>query len=120
MKLLTDENIGLEVVEFLRSKRHSVLSAIEGYQGYSDLKILKIAARDNRVIITSDTDFGELIFYHKLPHRGVILLRLRGESNLNKIKVLRKILTTYKDKIKNKFVVVTEDKVRIRPPIRDY
>jgi len=58
MRLLADENIGLEVVEFLRSLGHNVSSVIEEFRGISDPDVLKIALKQNRVIITSDTDFG--------------------------------------------------------------
>lgn len=116
MRLLTDENIGLEVVEFLRFQGHDVSSVIEESRGISDPEVLKIALKENRLIITSDTDFGELVYHQKLPHKGIVLLRLVDETNANKIKVLSGLLKTYKDQFKNKFAVATEGKIRIRTP----
>ncbi|MCH7640990.1 hypothetical protein IID22_02245 [Patescibacteria group bacterium] len=40
--------------------------------------------------------------------------RLADETKVNKIKVLSSLLKTYKGKLKNNFVVVTESKIRIR------
>lgn len=114
MKFLTDENIGLEVVESLRAAGHDVNSVIETIRGAEDVEILEKANRENRILITADKDFGNLIHQHKLPHKGIILLRLTDEKNRNKIRVLSSLLETYEKELKNRFVVVTEDRVRIR------
>lgn len=116
MKFLTDENISLEVVKFLRSLDHDVMSPIEEFPSADDLFVLRTAVVDNRILITSDTDFGELVYHQKLSHKGVILLRLDDETNPNKIKILSNLLKRYKNKLTNNFVVATETKVRIRPP----
>lgn len=114
MKLITDENIGLEVVNFLREAGHDVISIIENHRGSADEIVLKKAVNEDRVLITSDTDFGELIYHQKLAHHGVILLRLIDQTNSNKIKVLTDLFKNYAHKLKNKFTVATETKARIR------
>lgn len=45
-----------------------------------DEDILAFAVRDDRIVITNDKDFGELVFRDRRPHRGVILLRLANRS----------------------------------------
>jgi predicted nuclease of predicted toxin-antitoxin system len=37
---------------------------------------LSIAFREQHILLTSDKDFGDLVFRHRLPHAGVILFRL--------------------------------------------
>jgi len=34
----------------------------------SDEAILALALQDERVLVTEDKDFGELVFVHRLPH----------------------------------------------------
>lgn len=114
MKVLADENIGLEVVEFLRDKNHDVVSIIEDYPSSPDTFVLKKALDEGRILITSDKDFGELVYREKLPHKGIVLLRLIDERNPAKIKVLSQLLKNYEKRLKDNFVVVTETKVRIR------
>lgn len=114
MKLITDENIGLEIVEFLRKNGHEVISVIEDLRGSGDDIVLKKAVAQDRILITSDTDFGELIYHQKLAHHGVILLRLIDQTNSNKIKVLTNLFKNYSKKLKNKFTVATETKIRVR------
>ncbi len=114
MRLLIDENIGQAVVDVLRQLGHDVRSIIEDHPGASDTEVLELARDDNRILVTSDTDFGELIYLRKQTHKGVILLRLVDEANENKIRVLRALFSSYAKRLKEHFVVVTESRVRIR------
>ncbi len=114
MKLLADENIGLKVVEYLRSLGHDVLSVIEDYQSAPDSKILTIAKKQKRILITGDKDFGELVYLRGLTPHGVILLRLRDETPENRIKVLDKLFKREDLTLKKSFTVVSEGQVRTR------
>jgi len=44
-----------------------------------DHEVLEIARAEDRILITNDKDFGELIYRQQLEHTGVILFRLRDE-----------------------------------------
>ena len=116
MKFLADENIGLEVVSFLRSRHHNVSSVLEmeKLRGSSDDFLASLANREKRVILTLDKDFGELIFKKLRPAAGVVLLRLLNERQQSIIEVLEKLLKS-KTSFRGNFVVVSEDTVRIRP-----
>ncbi|OGG14896.1 hypothetical protein A2875_02965 [Candidatus Gottesmanbacteria bacterium RIFCSPHIGHO2_01_FULL_46_14] len=114
MKFLTDENIGLEVVAFLRKKGHDVGSITEISTGVSDVMVLAKAVDEKRILITADTDFGELVYHAGKRHAGIVLLRLDDERNANKIRVLGELLEKYADELVGTFVIVTETSVRIR------
>ena len=114
MKFLLDEDIGKLVTEFLRKKGHDVKSAIEDLRGFPDQEILQIACEEERILITLDQDFGRMIYQTHSPHRGVILLRLKKESQEAIIKILEKVITQIGEELKGKFAVVTEEKIRIR------
>lgn len=114
MKVLADENIGLEVVAFLRSRGTDIASITEISPGISDATVLAKAVEEDRILITSDTDFGELVYHSRQLHTGVILLRLDDERNANKIRVLKDLLDKYSDELAGSFTVVTETNVRIR------
>ena len=114
MKFLADENIGLEIVSFLRKNGHDVCSITELLRGASDASILLTAQEEHRILVTSDTDFGELVYRVGQHHAGIILLRLDDERNANKIRVLRKLLKQHAEDLSDTFVVVTEKTVRIR------
>jgi predicted nuclease of predicted toxin-antitoxin system len=61
MRFLADESIEKPVVDELRRSGHDVLSIQERSPGVDDDTVLQLAVNDNRILITSDKDFGELI-----------------------------------------------------------
>lgn len=119
MKFLTDENIGLEVVTFLQKKGHDVRSITEISPGVSDATVLAKATGEKRILITADTDFGELVYHAGRRHAGIVLLRFDDERNANKIRVLSKLLESYAKELANNFVVVGQSGVRVRMPKED-
>lgn len=115
LKFLADENVAFRVVESLRKEGFNVLSIYEeGFSGVLDEKILKLAQKEKRIIITHDKDFGNLIHQPFQRHGGVILLRLRNQSPQNVILCLIPFLKNKKpNKIKNRLVIFQEGKIRI-------
>ena len=75
--------------------------------------VLETAQFEERILVTNDKDFGEMIFRQKRPHSGVILLRLTNEQPKNAIAALRGLLERYADQLAENFVVVTETAIRI-------
>lgn len=114
IKFLVDENVGISVVGWLKSEGYDVISAEESLRSLKDRAILSKAVEEERIIITNDKDFGELVFNFNLSHKGIILLRLKDESSRNKIRVISQLLDKYNKQIPNSFIVATEDKIRIR------
>jgi predicted nuclease of predicted toxin-antitoxin system len=74
---LTDENIHREVVEFLRhTERCDVIDVKEsGLHGTDDLTLLRLAYREQRIVLTHDADFGTLAVATQEPIWGIIYLR---------------------------------------------
>lgn len=114
MKFLADENIEREFVEVLREAEFNVVSVRESYIGIADDEILKIAADEKAVIITYDTDFGELVFRFGLKSHGVILLRLSGLSLAEKTCKTIFAVREHEAELENAFTVISENSVRIR------
>jgi len=115
IKFLADENIAFRVIETLREEKFNVLSIYEEkLSGLSDEKILRMAQRQKRIILTHDKDFGNLIHQPHQLHSGIILLRLKNQSPQNVINHLIPFLKKIKlDEIKNRLVVFQEGRIRI-------
>ena len=79
LKFLVDESTGGKVYSFLNNKGFDVKFVANIMPRAEDIEILKFAEIEERVLITNDKDFGELIFRLKRPSSGVILLRLRKD-----------------------------------------
>lgn len=107
MKFLIDENLGIKVPQHLRGLGFDIVSISELSPGISDQEVLSLANRENRILITQDKDFGELVFKEGLLHSGVILLRLKDDSIVNKKKVIEQALHSKKDYL-NKFTVIND------------
>lgn len=112
MRFIVDECTGPAVSKWLQSLGHNVLSIYDEYRGATDSKIIEIAWREHRIIITNDKDFGEKIFRERRRHHGVVLLRLNDERSSQKTAALEQLLNSYHDSIEDNFVVVTERQVR--------
>src|SRR5580765_5843031 len=76
MRVLTDENVPRSVLTWLRATSHDVTSASELGIGAPDTRWLSLAESEQRWILTSDKDFGYLIFRDRLTSFGINLLRL--------------------------------------------
>ncbi len=115
MRFLVDESTGIAVAEYLRSMGHDVLAVGETMPQADDFEILALAARENRIVVTNDKDFGMLVFRSGQAHQGILLLRLADERLMNRIHLVRQVLEQYGHLLPGHFVVATEKRVRVRP-----
>jgi len=112
MRFLVDECTSPKVAEWLRIEGHEVFSVFDDACGISDDEVFAKAFAGNWILVTNDKDFGEIVFREKREHHGIIFLRLDDERAVNKIDVLRQLISNYSDKLPGQFVTVTENKVR--------
>ena len=117
MRLVADESVDGPIVERLRAEGHEILYVAELDPGISDEVILEQARTASCLLITSDKDFGELIFRLKQLPGGVILLRLAGITNLRKAEIVASAMQDYGDTMIEAFTVITPGNVRIRQRI---
>lgn len=81
MRYLADENFPGDAVRSLRASGHDVAWIRTAAPGTKDVDVLATAAREERVLLTFDKDFGELAWRVKLPAAcGVVLFRLPMKS----------------------------------------
>lgn len=106
MKFLLDENIGKVVAQFLRRFGHSASRVRIINPGIEDYEVLELAFSRDSILITSDGDFGKLIFKEGKNYCGVIFLRLKNQKSDNKIKAIKFVLSKHKQIVD--FLVVTE------------
>ena len=112
MRFLVDECAGPAVTRWLEEQGHDVFSIYEHSAGMSDAMVMQTAFEQDRIPITNDKDFGDLIFRERRAHKGVVLMRLDDERSSQKIEVLRRLLTHHGDDLTGRFAVVTETKLR--------
>ena len=95
LKYLTDENIDVELLEFLREQGFDVFDIKEAKLfRLPDRKILEMAHEEQRVVISQDSDFGTLIFRDSVPFWGIIYLRPGHASPDTHVQTMKTILET--------------------------
>lgn len=106
--------VGKKVENWLIENGYDVKSVRNIDPSMTDDEILKMAVSEDRMVITMDKDFGELIYNSRLGHAGVLLLRLEDARGEEKVKVVEKILSQYKEKLPHNFCVYQRGKFRIK------
>ncbi len=115
MRFLSDENVDARLVPHLRRLGHDVATIAGDHPAsLSDGDVLQLANSEFRILITNDHDFGELVAAKRLPHPGVILVRLAPLATLaTKIDRLDAASSPGQGE-PHRFLVVTPDRIRIR------
>jgi predicted nuclease of predicted toxin-antitoxin system len=62
MRFLVDENAGPSIARWLQEQGHDVFSVFDSARGLPDDDIIHMAFADNRILITSDKDFGAKVY----------------------------------------------------------
>lgn len=107
--LLTDENIDVEVLSYLREQGFDVFDIKEELLfGLSDKEILNFAYASNRVVISQDSDFGTLVYRDKEPFIGIIYLRPGHEKQEVHVQTVKYLLSN-NPKVEAPFVIVAEN-----------
>jgi predicted nuclease of predicted toxin-antitoxin system len=114
MKFLIDESSDARLAAYLSSLGHDATTIARDYTAsIADPDVLEIAVREERILITNDRDFGELVVRDNLPHSGVIFLRLATTRLSEKIDRVAYVLTNHSQDLAH-FIVVTAKAVRVR------
>ena len=115
MRFLLDESADFRLAGFLTDLGHDVTAIARDYPpSLPDDQVLQIAQHEQRILITNDRDFGELIVRERLPHAGVVLFRTHSKSLASQIAGLRLVLAYPPVDLTSNLLVVNEQGVRVR------
>ena len=87
MRSLVDECTGPTVALWLKNQNNEVFSVFEDWRAASDFEIIEKCQNEKYILITSDKDFGEMVFRSRKPHNGIIFLRCDPNSFKKRIEV---------------------------------
>jgi predicted nuclease of predicted toxin-antitoxin system len=114
MNFLADESVDRQIVDRLRRDGHFVLYAVEMEPGISDDAVLNLANKESAVLLTSDKDFGEMVFRQGQSNQGVILVRVAGLSQKSKSEIVGSAIKEHASELAKAFTVITPKAIRIR------
>jgi predicted nuclease of predicted toxin-antitoxin system len=115
MRFLADQNVFASTSRLLQGLGHDVVRVADlGLARATDESLLEVAIRDNRILITRDRDFGNLVFVKGLTS-GVLFLRIEPSTVEATHKELERVLKTYTEAdLSVSFVVVEPGRHRLR------
>ena len=114
MKFLADAGVDRPIVAVLRELGHDVLFIAETHPGVDDETVLRLANQEDRILMTRDKDFGELVFRLKKVHTGIVLNRLHELSSEATVTLITQVLAKHSQELYGAYTVIQPGRVRIR------
>lgn len=110
-----DRCAGRRLAEWLRAEGHDVAEARTLGPDPGDWALLELAAREERVLITLDRDFGKLVYVEGLAHAG--LVRLPNVRSDERIRLMNVVLEHHASRLEARAIVtVRGERIRISLP----
>jgi len=116
MRFKTDENLHPEVVSLLRSHGHDLCTVWDqGHQGKPDREVAEAIRREERVLVTLDSDFADIRTYPPNEYHGLIVCRLAVQSRANVVAVFERVVRWLDiHSLQGRLWLVEEGDIRIR------
>lgn len=117
MKFLIDQNRSPHLAKLLRDAGHDAVHTSElGLERAEDRELLLLAAEEDRIVVSGDTDFGALLAMRRATSPSVILFRAR---HLSRAEHQATVILQHLDELANDLaqgavLVITDDRIRVR------
>ena len=121
MKFLVDECVHPTVATLLAEAGHDAVDVVGlGLRAALDEAVMQAAVDAERILISADTDFGELLAASGADLPSVILLRRHGHEPAEQVAAILAAIDAVGDDLEvGAIVVVSDARLRVRPlPIR--
>ena len=79
-RFLADESCDFALVRALRAENYDVVAVAETARGATDERVISLALREHRILLTEDKDFGQLVFASAKASGGVMLIRFPASA----------------------------------------
>ena len=118
VRFLADESCDFAVVRALRAADHDVVAVSEQSPRAEDSDVIQMALEDERIVLTEDKDFGQLVYASGQQSAGVIFIRFPAKARTTLPSAITKLVQGVGDQLMGAFVVVRPGGIRIghRPP----
>jgi len=116
LRFLVDNALSRKLAERLRQAGHDAVHLREiGRQSAPDSEVLARAVEEDRIIISSDMDFGDLIAARELIRPSVILFRrVQRRTNSRLALLLKNLAAISVDLERGSIVILESSRMRIR------
>jgi predicted nuclease of predicted toxin-antitoxin system len=113
MRLLIDEDVHVKLIPWLTQKGHD---AVRVPSGMTNGRVLDLAQRERRVLITRDKDFADRLRYPPGNYGGIVHLRIHPPLLEKLVASLQALLSDVPEhRFSKRLVVLEESGYRIFP-----
>jgi predicted nuclease of predicted toxin-antitoxin system len=113
MRFLADESCDFAVVRALRAAGFDVLCISESSRRAEDSEVIRLAVRENRILLTEDKDFGRLVYSHGQETLGVIFLRFPTFARRQISRDVVDLVKQQGEKLAGCFITVQPGRIRV-------
>lgn len=114
MRWLADECVSARLVKLLREAGHDVAYAAETAASSADDELIGLARRENRLLLTDDKDFGELVVRRRWQIPGLVLMRVGSELAQIRWQRLQAAIARFGDNLYGRYIVIEDARFRVR------
>lgn len=115
MRWVADECVSRTIVEHLRAEGHDVLFIADEFRGKTDEFVLLLAASEGRLLLTQDSDFGELLFRGtSVAIPGTVFIRIPPARAALRWPRLKATIAKFGETLFGRIVVIEEQRTRSR------
>ena len=116
MRFKIDENLPIEVAELLRKTGYDTHTVYdEKIAGGDDDSLLRICTDEERVLVTIDLDFSQVLLYPPSKQKGVVILRYKNQGKTYLLHHFKSLIPHFAENpMEGQFRIVTEKKIRIK------
>jgi predicted nuclease of predicted toxin-antitoxin system len=115
MRFKVDESLHIEVADLLRAQGHDALTVFDqGLRGCGDHDIAERCRSENRVLLSLDLDFSNILMFPPEHYPGLIVLRLRNRGRTALRRVVTRVMDHLnKEPLAGRLWIVDEHRIRI-------
>jgi len=114
LRFLLDVHIAASIARALEAEGHDVVRAAADHATWSDTELLALAVQEERIIVTQDSDFSDLIYAWGMPPPPAIIY-IRCEPEAQPAMAGRVIETLASGRLDRHMAVIRPSSSRYRP-----
>jgi predicted nuclease of predicted toxin-antitoxin system len=116
VKFKIDENLSPSLATMFEAAGHDAHSVVQqSLGGQPDERIIDVCSREQRVLITLDLDFSNILTYPPTKYPGIVVFRLPNQAHVTVEAAIRRILDLLpQERLTGALWIVEERRVRIR------
>ena len=115
MRWLADECVDAGLVLHLRASGHDVVYTAEIAPAITDAETIARACAEDRLLLTEDKDFGDLVFRQGRSIPGLVLLRIDPARHELKKRRLGAAIDRLGETFRGRYTVIEPARMRTRP-----